>query len=373
MCDLYLLAAEPSGDLQGAHLAQALGSLQPQIQISGVAGPHLREIGVHGETRMEELQVMGFTDVISALPRLYLLFRKIRTEILRLQPRAVVCIDYPGFNLRLERSLRRHGYQGKLIHYICPTVWAWGKKRIGIMAQNLDLLLTFFPFEKKCFENTSLRVEYVGHPLVKKTAEHLMTADFKTRYHLDKEKEILALFPGSRRTEILRNFPLQLEAARRIAKEKNCQIAVSLAHLEHRSLLSGSFALIEPAHRYDLMRSAHFALATSGTVTLELALFQTPTVVNFAIRPIDVFLAQKIFQINLPHYCIVNIVAGKTIFPELFGPNLSVESLVENTLKLWDCRNECQTDCSALRTILGDSDAARKAATTILRLLSSSK
>ncbi len=415
MCDLYILAAEPSGDLQGSHLVHALRSRMPQIRIAGVAGLHLRRLGLRGGTRMEELQVMGFTDVIAALPRLYRLFRKIRSEILRLQPKAVVCIDYPGFNIRLERSLRRHGYKGQLIHFICPTVWAWGKKRIEIMAQNLDLLLTIFPFEKKCFEKTNLRVEYVGHPLIKTIDGHSTASDFRARYHLDSEKQILALFPGSRRTEIIRNFPIQLEAAQRLQKEKNVQIAVSLAHPEHRSLLTGpfgntgkvafesrsefsqqadmqetgfapqtrshdenryrsskqhfsgvSFTLIEPEHRYELMRSAHLALATSGTVALELALFQTPTVVNFAIRPLDVFLARRIFRIDLPHYCIVNIIAGKTIFPELYGPRLSVESLIENALKLWESRTECQTACSALREILGNSDAAQMAAAAIL-------
>ena len=131
--------------------------------------------------------------------------------------------------------------------------------------------------------------------------------------------------------------------------------------------------MIEPEHRYELMQSAHLALATSGTVTLELALFQTPTVVNFAIRPIDVFLAKRIFRINLPHYCIVNIIAGKTIFPELYGPNLSVESLTEHALKLWKSRAECQTGCSALREMLGHTDAAQRAAAAILELVKKPK
>ena len=397
MCDLFILAAEPSGDLQGAHLVEALRSIQPSIHIQGVAGPLMRQLGVKGEHRMEELQVMGFTDIVTALPRLYHCFTQIRSQILQINPRAVICIDYPGFNLRLERSLRRHGYKGKLIHFICPTVWAWGKKRIPIMAQNLDLLLTLFPFEKSCFEKTSLTVKYIGHPLVKKTAEYPTMDDFRSKYCLDPQKKILALFPGSRETEIRRNFHLQLEAATRLQQQiPDLQIAVSLARPELQMLLDQSFfrskwgekqkrsndnkvlrngsfqypfVIVSPEHRYDLMHAADLAIATSGTVTLELALFQTPTVVNFAIRPIDVFIAQKILRINLPHYCIVNIIEGKTVFPELLGPNLTIESLTQSALQLWTNREKCIHECGQVRFHLGNNDASLEAAKSIFEIV----
>jgi lipid-A-disaccharide synthase len=372
MTDIFILAGEPSGDLQGAHLIEALYSQMPQLKITAVAGPRMRTHPIQCRTRMEELQVMGFTDVVKALPRLWKLFRQIRTEILQLQPKAVVCIDYPGFNIRLERSLRRHGYRGRLIHYICPTVWAWGKGRIPVMAQNLDLLLAIFPFEKSCFANTSLPIEYVGHPLVKKIKEHNPIENFKEHYHVDSAKKILAIFPGSRKTEIERNFPLQLQAAQQLQADfHDIEIAISLAHPDLRSFLTIPHTrLIEPEHNYDLMQSSYLALATSGTVTLELALFQTPAVVNFAIKPLDAFLAQKIFRINLPHYAMVNILGGKTIFPELFGPHLTVNSLLQKAKELWcdqDMRKTCKAQCAHVKKMLGNTDAAEKAATFILR------
>ena len=138
--DAVILAAEPSGDLHGAALLEALLSKNPNLKIAAVAGPRMRQFPIFPIGRMEELQVMGFTDVVAALPRLYFVFRRLRNAILRLNPKTVVFIDYPGFHLRLERSLRRHGYRGRLIHTICPTVWAYGKGRIATMAQNLDLL-----------------------------------------------------------------------------------------------------------------------------------------------------------------------------------------------------------------------------------------
>ena len=149
--DLFISSGEPSGDLQGSLLIEALLKERSSIRIGAVAGPRMRRLPIEPYFEMEQLSVMGFIDVIAAIPHLIRQFFQIRNKILELNPKAVVCIDYPGFHLRLEKSLRKKGYRGKLIHYISPTVWAWGKKRIPQMEKTLDLLLTIFPFEKKCF------------------------------------------------------------------------------------------------------------------------------------------------------------------------------------------------------------------------------
>lgn len=362
MIDLFILAAEPSADLHGAKLIEDLLRLRPCLKIAAVAGPRMRKLPIQTLFPMENLQVMGFIDVIAALPRIAKQFFAIRRAILQLNPKALVCIDYPGFNLRLERSLRKKKFAGRLIHYICPTVWAWGKKRIPKMAETLDLLLTLFPFEKECFASTTLRVEYVGHPLASR-----IPLLGKVR----KEK-ILALFPGSRETEIRRNFPLQLASAKKLP----ARIAVSIAHRDHESLIrslagSADIDFYPTEKNYELMRSAWVACATSGTVTLELALHAIPTVVNFAIRPIDRFIAQKIFRINLPFYCIVNIILGKRVFPELFGPNLNIETLGHWIGKLWNDEKErggIEGGCEELRKALGSRDSSQEAARAVIAL-----
>jgi lipid-A-disaccharide synthase len=373
MTDIFLLAAEPSADKLGAPLVQALRQKAPHLSIEGVAGPRLRELGLTASVKMEDLQVIGFTDVAAALPRMVKLFYRIKNEILRLNPKAVICIDYPGFNIRLERSLRKSGYQGKLIHAVCPTVWAWGKGRIPIMAKNLDLLLTLFPFEKESFAHTPLPVTYIGHPLVAKVNAHTPYDNFHEHYRLDPDRKILALFPGSRKIAIERNFPIQLQAAQNLrASYPDLQIAVSLSHPERCDQIRSyapTLPLIEPEHAYDLKKNSHLALATSGTINLELALFGIPTVVNYAIRPFDLFLAQKIFRINLPHYCIVNILMNKRVFPELYGPNLSVETLTKQAALLWKERAECLDGCRNMRELLGDADASDTATDAILACL----
>ncbi|MBU6446056.1 MAG: lipid-A-disaccharide synthase, partial [Verrucomicrobia bacterium] len=220
MIDLFIATGEMSGDVNGAKLVEELLQLRPHLKIGAVAGPHMRKWPIQTFFQMESLKVMGFLDLLPALPKLIWMFYAIRRKILQLNPKAVVCIDYPGLHLRLERSLRKKGYTGKLIHFICPTVWAWGKKRIPLMAQNLDLLLTLFPFEKSCFTGTTLNVQYVGHPLALPIAQFKPAGQFSGK--------ILGLFPGSRKTEIERNLPLQLKIARKLKEaDPELQIAIS--------------------------------------------------------------------------------------------------------------------------------------------------
>lgn len=365
--DLFIVAAEPSADLHGAGLIEEILRLRPQLIIGSVAGPKMRALGVKSFFEMEDLCVMGFIDVFFALPKLVKLFFSIRDKILSLNPKAIVFIDYPGFNLRLEKSLRKKGYQGKIVHYIAPTVWVWGKKRIELLEKNVDLLLTFFPFEKKYFNHTSLSVHHVGHPLVTKIP-----------FIPDKKREeILALFPGSREKEIERNFPIQIQTAKKLLQlNPKLKIGVSISDpSKEKQLLALSEGIpvdfYPPKKNYELMSLCKLALATSGTVTLELALHSTPTIVQFAIQPIDLFIAQKILSINLPFYCIVNIIVSRSVFPELFGPRLTEEQLFFWTQKLWlneTLRKEILDGCSEVRRALGEKNAGAEAAHSLISL-----
>ena len=172
MTRYYLFAGEISGDLHGSRLMQALQSQRDQVSFYGVGGPLMRLEGLDCFIQMEKFQVMGFSDVIKALPHLWKLFYQVRDHILNMQPDCLILIDYPGFNLRLARSLRRKGFKGKLVQFICPSVWAHGKKRIAFLAAYFDLLLSIFPFETAYFAKTSLRVEYIGNPLTETISQH---------------------------------------------------------------------------------------------------------------------------------------------------------------------------------------------------------
>ena len=357
-CDLFIFAGEKSGDLHGEELIRSLHEKNPDLKIAGVGGPRMRKTAFECLLPMERFQTMGFIDVLVALPRLVRLFFQVKKLILSSKPKAVIFIDYADFNLKMAKALRKKSFKGKLIHYICPTVWAWRKGRIKPLAKNLDLLLTILPFEPKCFEKTSLQAEYVGHPLIHKP-------------RAKKEPHFLSLFPGSRTVEIERNLPLQIK----LAKETNLPLALSIASEKHLPLIKKiigdeKIELFFPDRTYELMSKSRLALATSGTVNLELALHEVPTIVTFAIRPLDLFIARRLFRIDLPHYCLVNILLNERLFPELYGPNLTEENLrqaIKSFLDSPEHQNSCIERCVDLKALLGTQKASSTAAQLILK------
>ena len=195
---LFIFSGEPSGDLHGSHLVHALRKQLPSILIEGVPGPKMRAQGVISILQMEDFEVMGFSDVICHLPKLARQFYQLRNHILSTRPKGVVLIDYPGFNLRMAAALRKKGYQGKIIQYVSPSVWAWGKHRIEMMANTLDILLTIYPFENQYFQGSSLNVEYVGNPLYEYIKTYHYDEQWKKKLNLAETNNLIALFPGSR-------------------------------------------------------------------------------------------------------------------------------------------------------------------------------
>ncbi len=355
--EIFIFAGEVSGDLHGAHLMESLYQLNPDVKIVGVGGPRMRAKGLECLIPMENFQVMGFIDIIFAFPRLFRLFKKVKNLILKRCPQSVIFIDYPGFNLRMARAIKKSKSTSKLIHYICPSVWAWGKKRIPLMEKNLDLLLTILPFEKKYFNQGKLETHYVGNPLI-------------TQKRPPTSGKYLSIFPGSRFKEIKRNFPLQLEVALKMREKcPHLKCAISCVKKEFLPLikkhLNGEDIPIFSSSE-TLMQKTKMAIATSGTVTLELALHQIPTVVTYAITKLDLFLAQKIFRINLPYYSLPNIIADREVFKELFGPYLTKDNLTSAVASLRD-QEHIKKGCAEIKNLLGDKNASHEAANLILK------
>jgi lipid-A-disaccharide synthase len=380
---LFLFAGEASGDMHGGRLLQALKAKSPLLHATGVAGPAMRLLDIECLIPMEEFQVMGFTDVALSLPRLIKAFKRICTHIIDTNPNAVILIDYPGFNLRLSKALRHKGYKGKIIHYISPSVWAWQQGRARTLEKYTDLLLTIYPFEKQCYNTTKLNVAYVGNPLKEYMSTHTYNADWKKILNIPLEPKIIALFPGSRCSEIKRNFPLQLQAAELLARETECIFVVSTTNSQPSELLR-SFILksslklghnlffVPKEFNYDLMREAHAAIAKSGTVTLELALHACPTVVTYELSWLNQAIAKYVLGINLPHYCIVNILANQTVFPELIGHGITPIRVYEQLMPLVDDtakRSLCMEQCLNINKSLAESTASTHAADAIVNEL----
>jgi len=377
---IFMFAGEPSGDLHGSHLIHALKKLDSDYTIEAVAGPLMRNEKINVFMQMEEFAVMGFSDVILSLPSLIRKFYKIRNHILNFKPDVVILIDYPGFNLRLATHLRKKGFTGKIIQYICPTVWAWGKNRIQKMNESLDLLLTIYPFEKDHFSNLPLQVEYVGHPISQTIQNHGYTS-----FESEANDYLIALFPGSREGEIKRNLNKILISAIKLKElEPKAKFAISIANdkvepliheiINSSALSKDNFYLVPKNKTYELMRACRTAIAKSGTVTLELALHKKPTVVVYELSILNRFIAKYIMRVNLPYYCIVNILTGKETFPELIKNGFTTGNLSKHLIELSqdsEKRTDCIEECEKIRTLLQGSDAHEKAALSISKLLSS--
>ncbi len=326
MIDYFLFAGEKSGDLHGARLLKKLA--KPNIKIAAVAGPQMRKYPIDCPVKTELFEVMGFLDIIPALPRLFFLFHKVKRAILKRNPKTVILIDYAEFNMLIAKALRKNGFQGKIIQYICPTVWAWRKNRIHTMAKYFDEVQCILPFEPACFKNTPLKATYIGHPMVEEFKEFKYDPTWSKKFS---KKPILAIFPGSRTKEIKRNLPIQLRVAKKLSQKHNLQPVISCAHAKHiRAILKHNkddFPIVDERHTHNLMHDAKLAIATSGTVNLQLALHGTPTAVTYSIRRLDQFIAQKLLRINLPYYSLPNIIAQKELFPEFYGSNLKEPKL----------------------------------------------
>lgn len=387
---MYFVAGEISGDMHGGSLIRALKALQPDFECAGVGGDEMSAEGLQSLLPFKDFAVMGFSDVILAYPLLRRHFYALARQILEENPLAVVLIDYPGFNLRLARFLRRNGYRGKLIQYVAPSVWAWKKGRIQAMSESLDLLLTIFPFEPPHFANTPLKAVYVGNPLIEEMKSRVRSQepfaksskDWRDRLNLPLEKPLIALFPGSRPAEVKRHLPLFIEAAKIFSKgHPGYGIAISIGH---RDLLFAISKILEEAglkeevdywlipgeERYLLMQEAEVALAKSGTVALELALQGCPTAIAYNLPLLNFILAKWVFQIRLPHYALPNILLNEAIFPEFYRPWLKPSPLAE-ALKLQLTNRKLIAEKSVrLEEILTKKNASREAAREILSLVS---
>ncbi len=343
---IFIFAGEASGDLYGARLIEQLKKIYPQASFFGVGGNKLQNAGLEIIYPLERFSVMGFSDVLKALPRLIKSLFYLRKLIISRQPKLCLFIDQPDFSLRLAKLLRQKKFSGKIVQFVAPTVWAYKKQRATLFAKHFDLLLTLFSFEPAYFAHTQLKTVWVGHPLVEVIEQHRE----KTHITEEKNKNLLSIFPGSRPGEIQRNLPIQLEAACLFCnhlKNTKWEIAISesnpafqadyckiIENARQKSLFQGPITLVPFDKRYELMRSSSFALAKSGTVTLELALFGCPTLVSYELSFLNRFIATHLLKVDLPFYCIVNILKKKEIFHEMIKEKITPTAIFKKLLQL---------------------------------------
>lgn len=366
--NFFIFAGEASGDLHGANLMKAISSIHPGASFQGVGGEKMALQGLRSLFPFENLQVMGFTDVLFSLPKLFQCLTLCTNTILKGNPDACILIDYQGFNIKLAQELRKKGYKGKIILYVSPSVWAWGSSRIQKMEKAYDLVLSILPFEPKFYEESSLPAVYVGNPLVELIQNYTYDPDWRKKAALPTDKKLIALFPGSRPAEIRKNLPLQVEAVKKLLdQDVNLHAVVSL---KDTSLLPKDprFSLLPKNFHYECMKECSSAIAKSGTITLELALHGTPFVVTYPVGGINYLIAKYILQLSLKNYCIANILLNETVYPEWIGYWLDSTQIAESLKDVMHSQKSKEAS-EKLKMILGSKQASFEAAKTILDTL----
>jgi len=368
---LMIVAGEVSGDIHAANLVRATNARQPDLEWFGIGGPLMREAGVETLHDISEMAVMGLAEVL----RRYPFFKRVLNEMLLLaearKPDAVVLIDYPGFNLRLARQLRRCGI--RVIYYICPQVWAWHRERIPKMAKIIDHLITIFPFEAQHFAATGLPVTYVGHPLVDEARRALALPAVILPW---KQKRRIALLPGSRKQEIQRLLPVMWQAAAQLER-RDADISFIIATPgEAEVALIHSILKRRPGPRNvevvasrtrEVLRQADAAIVASGTATLETALMRCPMVVVYKVNPITYCIGKRL--IKIPNIGMVNIVAGHQVCPELIQAAATPTALADAISPLISDspeRRQMLKDLDVVVAAMGEGGGSERAAEIVL-------
>jgi lipid-A-disaccharide synthase len=365
----YIIAGEASGDLHGSNLIKELKKADQHAQIRCWGGDLMQQAGGELVKHYRDLAFMGFAEVIKNLRTIFRNLKFCKQDILQYKPDALVLIDYPGFNLRIAKWAKQQGL--KVIFYISPQVWAWKENRVKAMKENIDKMIVILPFEKNYFkEKWNWEVEYVGHPLVEVIERHKAQG---TR-HKFSEKPVVALLPGSRKQEISKKLPIMLDVSRSfpghqfvVAQAPSVEDAFYDAYSKQYSNVSSV-----KNETYDLLMQASAALVTSGTATLETALFGVPEVVCYKGSNVSYQIARRVIKVK--YISLVNLIMDKEVVKELIQNDLTVENLrhelhelVTNDTKV----SKMKADFAELASLLGQGgNASAKAANIIVDFLS---
>lgn len=318
----YLIAGERSGDLHGSNLIKQIKLREPKATFRGFGGDYMREAGMKEVVHYRELAFMGFAEVAANLNTISKRIKQCKSDILQYKPDAIILIDYAGFNMRIAKFAKQHDL--KVFWYISPKVWAWNQGRALKLKAIVDRMFVILPFEKDFFKKFDWNVDYVGNPVLDAIKAHQPAADFRKKHDLSATSAIVALLPGSRQQELKKIIPLMAKVS---AKIPDVQFVVATVgnlkqelYGELKKLSNVKFA---QDAAYDLLTIADAAIVTSGTATLETALFRVPQVVVYKTSGLTYCIARLI--INVRFISLVNLVADKEVVKEMIQREASVE------------------------------------------------
>ena len=368
---LLVVAGEDSGDLHGAELLRELRARRPDLRIIGVGGPRMGPFLDRKLADVKDLAVVGFVEVIKHLPALNRLFKGLLAAAEEEAIAGALLIDYPGFNLRLAKALRKRMPGVSLHQYVCPQVWAWKKGRIPDLGRTLDTLYCLFDFEPALFEGYPVDARFVGHPLVEVVKPECDRAAFFARTGLDPTWPVVALLPGSRKGEVASLLPPMAELVRRWAHERPTvqwvlPVASTLDPAFVRTHLGPAPVMLLEGLTYAARAHADAALVASGTATLETALLGTPFAILYKLNPLTYQMAKRV--VKLPHIGLANVVARREVAPELLQAEVNVDRMTRELTRLLDPAEApaIRAGLAEVRGHLGEPGAAGRVAEHLL-------
>jgi len=363
----YLIAGEPSGDLHGANLIKALATHDGQAQFRAWGGPKMEQAGAHLVKHYKDLAIMGFIEVLKNLKHFKRLLKACQEDIEAWQPDVVVFIDFSGFNMRVAKRVFGTGIP--LYYYISPKVWAWNTKRAHKVKALIKRMYVILPFEQAFYQQFNYQVYYVGNPLLDAVRAFTPNPAIRQEWGLEPNEKVIALLPGSRYQEVSKILPAMLEAVP--AFKEYTFVLAGVDHLP-QTLYAQAQSMgikIVKGQTYDLLSIAHAALVTSGTATLETALFEVPQVVCYRTSPISYRIAKTLIKVD--YISLVNLIAQKEVVPELIQGKLAKENLVKQLQQIVQGagRQEQQQGYARIKEIMGNEKTSLQTARLITQHL----
>jgi lipid-A-disaccharide synthase len=371
---LLLSCGEASGDLYAGALVEALKRREPDIDVFGMGGERFAAAGGRLIADFHGLSVTGLTEALRVLPRSITTLRALTRAARAEKPDALIVIDYPDFNFRLMRLIKRQGIP--VIYYISPQLWAWRPGRIKLMKHSVDRVLPIFPFEEELYRRERMDVRFVGHPLIDLARPRLSREAFLKTLNLDPAKPTLALLPGSRKNELERLAPVIAEAVPAIAaRVPHVQFVIARAPNLNDGLfepfgLSGVTLRIADGQTDDVLNACDAVVTASGTATVQTALHRKPMVVLYKLSPTTYRLGKGLAKVDM--YAMVNLIAGRRIVVELIQDDCTADAVRTEAVRLLtdqDYRNQMLTAIDEVRQRLGGPGASDRAAGAILEMV----
>ncbi len=372
---VIIVAGEASGDMQAANLVAAIKKVDPSIQFFGLGGEKMQQAGVTLLFNLADLAVVGFVEVLKNLKKIKQAFSLILEKADEIKPDAAILVDYPGFNLRLAKELKKRNI--KVIYYISPQIWAWGLNRVKLIKQVVDKMIVVFKFEEELYQKFGVDATFVGHPFLDTVKPQTPKEEFLKNIGLSKDKQTIGLMPGSRRREVELHLPIMLKSAKLIQEQfKDAQFLVIKSTTVARQIFDKLLEIsdfpckITENASYNPMNGCDFLLIASGSATLEAAILLKPMVIIYKVSFLTwAFLK---FMLKIPYVGLVNVIAGRKIVPECLQFDAAPEKISREMNKILASAEEIKKikiDLENVRKSLGSEGASQRAAEAVVNFI----